>query len=213
MKRPLGLLAALLTIASLAGCASSRSRSAQSDPASLSAAMRTVSDFKSGSYRIAPSDLLSVAVYPDQQLNAKERVDADGAISLPLIGTMTVTGATLMETQKAIERRLASYLVNPHVTLLVEEYGNRQMFVLGQVQSPGTYPVPAGARMTALQAISTAGGFTKVAAPRRTHLLRYVNGKSVDRVIDLKAVTLGKGAEADVVLEPNDIIYVPQSIF
>ena len=212
MKRPLAIYAVLF---SLLGCASpSRSRTAaDQNPAGLNEAMRTVSDFKSGSYRISPADLLNVSVYPDQQLNSKERVDAEGAISLPLIGTMTVTGATIMETQKAIERRLSAYLVNPHVTLLIEEYGNRQMFVLGQVQTPGTYPVPASARMTALQAISTAGGFTKVAAPRRTHLLRYVNGNSIDRVIDLKAVTLGKGAETDVILEPNDILYVPQSIF
>lgn len=175
--------------------------------------MRTVADFRSTSYRLAPGDLVSLTVYPDQQLGRKARVDADGAISLPMIATAAVGGLTIMEAQRAIEAKLAAFLVGPHVSLVVEEYGNRQMFVLGEVASPGSYVIPAGSRMTALQAVSTAGGFTKVAQPKRTHVLRYVNGKSVEQVVDLKAVARGGEADKDVILEPNDVIYVPKSVF
>lgn len=175
--------------------------------------MRTVAQFRSTSYRLSPADIVNLTVYPDQTLSRKSRVDADGAISLPLIGTAAVAGLTILEAQRSLEAKLSGYLVNPHVSLVVEEYGNRQMFVLGEVQSPGSYAIPAGSRMTVLQAISTAGGFTKVAQPRRTHILRYVDGKSVERVVDLKAVARGGEADKDVVLEPNDVVYVPQSVF
>lgn len=175
--------------------------------------MRTVTTYRGASYKLGPSDLLSVTVYPDATLNRKERIDADGKISLPLVGTVSVAGATVLEAQAAVEKQLASYLKNPHVTLFVEEYGNRQLFVLGEVKNPGSYAIPAGARLTALQAVTTAGGFTKVAAPKRAHVLRLVNGKSVDYAIDLNAVSRGGAADQDVVLEPNDVIYVPQSLF
>lgn len=207
MSRALCLLAAL---AAATGCASASRRE---EAAALAAAMRTAAEYRGTSYRIAPTDLVSVTVYPDERLNRKARVDADGALSLPLIGTATVSGLTLLEAQRDLERRLGSFLVNPHVTLVIEEYGNRQMFVLGEVQNPGAYPVPAGSRMTVLQAISTAGGFTKVAAPRRARLLRYVDGKAVERLIDLKAAARGGRGDKDILLEPNDVVYVPQSVF
>lgn len=205
MMRYLGLLTALLA---LQACASWRSKDA-----SLADAMRTVAEFRSTSYKISPTDLLSVTVYPDQRLSLKARVDTDGALSLPLIGTAAVSGVTVSEAQRLLEQKLSVFLVNPHVTLVVEEYGNRQMFVLGEVQHPGSYLVPAGSRMTVLQAISTAGGFTKIAAPRRARLLRFVNGRSFEQRIDLKAVASGGQGDKDFVLEPNDVVYVPQSVF
>lgn len=198
-------------IVACAACASAPAGPRQG--AGSAEAMRTVAQYRSASYRISPADLLSVVVYPDTQLNRKARVDADGAISLPLIGTTTVAGSTVLDAQRALERRLSSYLVSPHVTLFVEEYGNRQMFVLGEVQNPGAFAIPAGSRLTVLQAITLAGGFTKVAAPRRTHVLRYVDGRAVERVLDLKAIARGGQGGQDVVLEPNDVIYVPQSVF
>lgn len=202
---------AVVILLTLSGCSAHRGK--PKEAVDVAAAMRTVAEFRSSSYKIGPADLLSVSVYPDQQLNRKARVDADGAVSLPLIGTTTVAGMTVLEAEKLLGDKLSAYLVNPHVSLFIEQFGNRQMFVLGEVSSPGSYPIPAGSRLTVLQAISTAGGFTKVAQPRRTHVLRYVDGQSVDRVIDLKAVSRGGEVDHDLVLEPNDIVYVPQSLF
>lgn len=211
MRVQTALIAASMTL--LFGCASRRPSPAGGDPAALSAAMRTVADFRSSSYRIGPGDLVNLTVYPDSQLSRKARVDADGTISLPLIPPITVAGSTIIEAQRAVEAKLRAFLVGPHVSLVIEEYGHRQMFVLGEVHSPGSYVIPAGSRMTALQAVSTAGGFTKVAQPRRAHVLRYVNGQSIEQVIDLKAVARGGAADKDVILEPNDVIYIPKSVF
>jgi protein involved in polysaccharide export with SLBB domain len=211
MRFPTALLAA--TIFLLSGCASSRPSKAGADQAAMAQAMRTVADFRGGSYKLGAGDLVSLTVYPDAQLGRKARVDADGTVSLPLIAPVPVAGKTIVEAQRAIEDKLGAFLVSPHVALVVEEYGNRQMFVLGEVRSPGSYAIPAGSRMTALQAVSTAGGFTKVAQPRRAHVLRYVNGKSVEQVIDLKAIARGGAADKDVILEPNDVIYIPKSVF
>jgi protein involved in polysaccharide export with SLBB domain len=195
----------LATVAAL-GCAGARTPGGAELAAAASAARKGADN-----YRVSRADLLEITVYPDAQLNRKIRVAADGSISLPLIGTAQVAGKTVPEAENLLETRFASYLVAPHVSLVVSEFGSRQIFVLGEVQKPGSYPLPEGARMSGLQAVSTAGGFTNTAAPRRAILLRP-NAGGVQKAVDLKAATKGR-ADADVVLEPNDILYVPQSLF
>ena len=128
-------------------------------------------------------------------------------------GEVKVGGMTLIEAQAAIEGKLAKFLVSPQVSLFIEEYGNKTVFVMGEVQRPGSLPIPTESRMTVLEAISTAGGFTPIAAQDRTRVLRNVNGVSVSYTIEIKAITQQGQKEKDMVLEPNDVIYVPQSFF
>jgi polysaccharide export outer membrane protein len=114
------------------------------------------------------------------------RVNAHGSISMPLIGEVKIGGMTLIEAQAALEAKLAKFLVSPQVSLFIEEYGNKTVFVMGEVQRPGSLPIPTESRMTVLEAISTAGGFTPIAAQDRTRVLRNVNGVSVSYTIESK---------------------------
>lgn len=164
-------------------------------------------------YRISPADLVSVTVYEVPEMNRKVRVNASGMVFLPLIGAIEVGGKSMGAAQAMIEKKLASFVVKPQVTLFIEEYGNRRISVMGEVQKPGTYPLPTESRMTVLEAISAAGGFTPVAAPDRARILRFVNGQSVKYTVDVKNLTRGENKEQDMVLEPNDVIFVPQSLF
>jgi len=198
-----------LALAASMGCAGARPRT---DPKADAAAIRGAAAYKAGGYRIAPSDLLSAAVYPDPQLGAKTRVDADGGYSLPLVGRTAIAGLTVREAEKLLEKKLSDYLVQPHVTLLIEEFGNKEVFVLGAVQKPGPVLIPGGGRITALQAVGGAGGFSDIAAKGKTVLVRYTADGGVQRVVDLEAVADG-AADSDVVLEPNDVLYVPQTYF
>jgi polysaccharide export outer membrane protein len=189
-----------------------RQAAADQEAAAIAAALKQVVRSKTD-YRISSADLISVTVYQDLDMNRKVRVNANGAISMPLIGTVKVGGMTLIEAQAVIEAKLAQYLVSPQVSLFIEEYGNKTVFVMGEVQKPGSYAIPTESRMTVLEAISTAGGFTPVAAQDRTRVLRNVNGASVTYTIEVKAITQEGQKEKDMVLEPNDVIYVPQSFF
>lgn len=218
MKRTLGLFALL---AAIIGCSSrtvpSRAPASgggieQGDGDALAAAMRSAAAARR-SYRIGPSDLLSATVYQEDALGRRVRVDADGAISLPLIGAVKVGGATILEAQRAIEKKLSAFLVNPQVSLLVEAYGSKLVFVLGEVKKPGSYPIPTDSPMSVVQAISAAGGFTNIAAPSRTRVLRSAEGRGADYTVDVRAVTRGGERDKDLLVEPNDVIYVPQSFF
>ncbi len=182
------------------------------DAAAMAAAMQRLVKTKTD-YRLAPADLISVTVYQDVDMNRKVRINTDGTVSLPLIGTISVGGRTLNEAQAKIEEKFSNFLVNPQVSLFIEEYGNKTIFVMGEVQKPGSFALPTESRMTVLEAISTAGGFTPIAAQDRTRVLRNVNGTSVTYNIDIKDITQKGRKEKDMVLEPNDMIYVPQSAF
>ena len=185
---------------------------AAKEAAAIAAAMQQVVRAKTD-YRLAPADLISITVYQDKDLDRKVRVNTNGTVSLPLIGSVAIGGMTLIEAQASIEKKLAQFLVSPQVSLFIEDYGNKTIFVMGEVAKPGSYPIPTESRMTVLEAISTAGGFTPIAAQDRARVLRYVNGASVTYTINTKEITQQGSKDKDMVLEPNDIVYVPQSFF
>jgi polysaccharide export outer membrane protein len=124
-----------------------------------------------------------------------------------------VGGKTLGAAQSLIEKKLSAYVVKPQVSLFIEDYGNKLVFVMGEVQKPGSYPIPTESRMTILEAISTAGGFTPIAAKDRARVLRYVNGESMNTTVDVRSITRDGQSDKDLVLQPNDVVYVPQSLF
>jgi polysaccharide export outer membrane protein len=185
---------------------------AAKESAAIAQAMQQVARAKND-YRLAPADLLSVTVYQDKDMDRKVRVNSDGTISLPLIGAVQIGGMTLADAQAVIEKKLSQFLVSPQASLFIEDYGNKTVFVMGEVQKPGSYPIPTESRMTLLEAISTAGGFTPVAAQDRARVLRYVDGQSVTYTINTREITSQGQKEKDMILLPNDIVYVPQSFF
>jgi polysaccharide biosynthesis/export protein len=185
---------------------------AAKEAAAIAAAMQQVARSKTD-YRLSAADLISVTVYQDKELDRKVRINTDGTVSLPLIGAIAIGGKSLAEAQSTIESKLAQYLVSPQVSLFIEDYGNKTVFVMGEVAKPGSYPIPTESRMTLLEAISTAGGFTPIAAQDRARVLRYVNGASVTYNINTKEITQQGQKDKDMVLEPNDIVYIPQSFF
>ena len=192
-----------------------RAKAAQSQEAAAvaaAAAMRQTAN-PGPDYKITSADLVSVTVYGNSEMSRKARVNSSGVISLPLVGAVKVGGKTLGAAQALIEGKLSAYVVQPQVSLFIEEYGNRTFFVMGEVQKPGSYPIPTESRMTVLEAISTAGGFTPVAAQDRARVLRYVNGESRSYTVDVRTITREGQKEKDIALEPNDVIFVPQSMF
>lgn len=199
--------------ASTAPLTAERVKAAESaEAAALASVLQQVSRSKTD-YRISSADLISVTVYQDPDMNRKVRVNANGTVTMPLIGGVKIGGMTLIEAQAAIETKLAKYLVSPQVSLFIEDYGNKMVYVMGEVQKPGSYPIPTEKSLTVLEAISTAGGFTPIAGQDRTRVLRNVNGASVTYTIEVKAITQQGQKDKDLVLEPNDVVYVPQSFF
>lgn len=111
------------------------------------------------SYRLGSGDLVEIVVLGAPELNRKVRVDGSGSIGLPLIGEVSVGGLTIDEASREVAKRYEeSYIRNPQVSVLVEEYRSRQITVLGAVKNPQVYPVQRN--MTLLGTLAMAGGVT-----------------------------------------------------
>jgi protein involved in polysaccharide export with SLBB domain len=164
------------------------------------------------SYALAPNDLLEIRVFQEDDLACRLRVSPKGTIVFPLIGMVTVGGLSPQQAAEAIREKLAKdYLVNPQVTLTVFEYGKRRFAVLGEVQKAGTFDMPEREKVTLLDAIAMAGGYTRIADPAKVTLKRKDGGK--ETIIRLNAKKMAKDDKAAFEIQPGDVITVGESLF
>jgi polysaccharide export outer membrane protein len=164
------------------------------------------------SYALAPNDLLEIRVFQEDDLACRLRVSPKGTIVFPLIGMVAVGGLSPQQAAEAIREKLAKdYLVNPQVTLTVFEYGKRRFAVLGEVQKAGTFDMPEREKVTLLDAIAMAGGYTRIADPAKVTLKRKEGGK--ETIIRLNAKKMAKENQAAFEIQPGDVITVGESWF
>ena len=163
-------------------------------------------------YNLSPNDVVMLKVYQEDDLQAQVRINRDGSVTLPLIGQVVIGGKTIDEATATITAMFDDgYLVNPQVTLTIVEYGKRRFTVLGQVQRPGTYEMPSEDSVNLLQAISIAGGYTRIGAPWKITLQRVVDGEQKIFKLDAEAMSKDKNAKPFEIL-PDDTITVGEKL-
>ena len=170
---------------------------------------------QSASYRIQPGDQLQITVLEDETLNRQLLVTPDGQISVPLAGTVRVSGQTVDAVERTIADRLASnFAVRPNVfvalTAVDETAGQYTVYVLGQVNNPGPIQVEQGT--TLLQALALAGGPARFAANKRIQLRRTdpSSGQEKLYLFNYKAVERGGSIQSMIALREGDVIIVPE---
>jgi len=163
---------------------------------------------KEGVYIIGPADRLRIDVWQNDKLALAEvPVRPDGMITVPLIDDVQAAGLTPDELKAAITEKLAEYVQNPTVTVVVLAPFSKRAFVLGEVRNAG--PISLSAETTVLDAISAAGGFTPFAKKSSVRVLRRVDGKELDYVFNYDAFVAGKAPGTNVLLHPGDTVLVP----
>lgn len=174
---------------------------------------------KSTAYTIRNSDKLSVRIFQEEDLASTPRVDSKGTLNLSLISEIRVTGMTVNQAERAIENayREGRFLRNPQVTITVEDYAPREVTINGQVKSPARYSLPLESPMTLLELVGKAGGFTETARGTAVRVTRiHTDGTATTNVYDVESILRGKkdarAQDSSLVLEPDDIIYVPERI-
>jgi len=112
-------------------------------------------------YRLGSEDLIECFVYKEPELTTTVVVRPDGMISLPLVGEIHATGRTAAELKSEITSKLLEYIANPVVSVIVKEINSPKISIFGEVRRPDVFPIKQ--RMTVLDAIALAGGFTEFA--------------------------------------------------
>ena len=150
-------------------------------------------------YRISAGDKLNIVVFGQEDVSGEFQVDGGGNITMPLLGQVAAAGRTVTQLQSEITAALdKDYIVNPRVSIEVLNY--RPFYILGQVNSPGSYPYVSG--MDVRQAIAIAGGFTRRARTSSVTVIRQTAKGSVE--ID---------AKPDAPVLPGDTIEVERRLF
>lgn len=164
-------------------------------------------------YLLQPSDLLNVQVFQEENLKRDVRVSQEYSITLPLIGKVDLKGKTLRQAEELIRQLYdRDYLVNPQVNVVVVEYAKRTVNVIGQVNQPGTVLFPQEQGLTLLDAISRAGGFSRLAQRTQVKLTRTnADGKTDTYIINADDLIKGNSSNSWQLIE-NDIIFVPERI-
>jgi polysaccharide biosynthesis/export protein len=131
------------------------------DHASTTAAVPSLPASTSADYRLQPGDKIHIEVYHDQDLSPSLQIRPDGKITLPLLGDLPAAGRTSLELRDQIASSLKDYITTPQV-----------VYVTGEVNKPATLPL-AGGRLSILQALAMAGGFTDFANKKDIRILRH----------------------------------------
>jgi len=160
------------------------------------------------SYVIGSSDVLSVNVWKEPDVTRTVTVRSDGKISLPLAGELQAAGDTPKHLEQEIAKKLASYISEPEVTVIVQQTNSRRINVLGMVAKPGSYQLTNS--MTVLDAIAVSGGFKDFAKQKNIYVLRTdTNGSQSRLPFNYKDVIKGKNTSQNVQLQPGDSVVVP----
>lgn len=182
----------------------------QSSPANSTALPPNVS--APSGYQLSVDDQIAVEVFGEDDLRTAARVNSEGAVSLPLLGSVHLSGMTLNQAAARLTELYGrDYLVNPKVNVMLISYAKRRFTVLGQVNRPGSYEMPEGSPsgIDLLEAVAIAGGYTRIAAPER------ISVKRRDQVlrVDAKRIAKRGGSESGFRIQPGDTITVGESLF
>lgn len=161
-----------------------------------------------GEYRIGPRDLLEIKVLELPELNVERRVGDSGVVSLPLVGDVPLASLTATEAADRLSSILtAKYVNRANVTIVIREFTNKPISVLGAVQKPGSLNVSG--KWDLLQAISAAGGLRPDAGRKIYVLRRSENGLSDRLEIATADLFVNPSAKWNVTIYPSDVINIP----
>jgi len=207
MKRTVFFLL-VLTLCQVGGLsAGPQNAGEKAAPAGAKSASSPKSATDDPAYIIGEADVLDINVWKEPDVSRTVPVRPDGKISLPLLNDVQAAGLTPMQLQQQITEKLRKFLTEPQVTVIVTQINSQRVYIMGEVNRPGTFPLLP--KMTILQLITTAGGFTQFANTGKIRIVRNENGKQSTYTFNYKELMQGRQPEQNLELKPGDSIVVP----
>ena len=168
-------------------------------------------------YVIGPLDELTIHVWRNPELGAEKiQVRPDGRITIPLVKDLPAVGKTPSMLEKDIAQQLSQYIEEPLVSVIVNEFAgtfSQQIRIVGATEKPASLPYRAN--MTVLDAMISVGGLSEFAAGNRAKLIRFdkQSGSQKEYALRLTDLLRRGDSDANVLLQPGDVIIIPESAF
>jgi polysaccharide export outer membrane protein len=201
------LLGVLSGILALGGCASSTDSRPELPAASGDAQYST-------RYRIAPGDNVQIFVWRNPEVSTSVPVRPDGLLSAPLLEEVPAAGKTPAELARDLEAELSTYLRDPLVTVIVNQFGGtyrEQIRVVGEAAQPRA--LIYNDSMTLLDVMIQTGGLTQYANGNQATLVRIEEGEQREYRVRIDDLIRNGDISANVDMRPGDVIIVPEAWF
>ena len=195
------LVIGLLALSGLAGSVRVWAQAAPAAPAAPSEAAAAKS---ATGYVIGPADVLQIIVWKEPDLSRAVTVRFDGMVTFPLLGDVPAAGRTPAQLAASLTEGLRRFVEVPRVTVGIEQANSARLYVLGQVNKSGEFPM--GGPTTVLQALALAGGFKDFA---KTDGIVIVRRDQSVVPVNYKRIADGKDAAQNILLLPGDTVVVP----
>ena len=207
-RRP--LVAAVLAGSLLAGCAGS---GGSASGAAAETVQTQAAQVNGVEYVIGPGDSLKIVVMRNPELSGDAPVRPDGKISVPLIKDIDAVGKTPNQLAHDIEVALQEFVRAPSVSVIVAQARSvfSQVKIVGQAVTPRALPYRSGMRV--LDAIVEVGGLSQYAAGNRAQIIRSTNGVTSRIKVRLNDLMNSGDTSQNLLLQPGDILVIPEARF
>ncbi len=158
-------------------------------------------------YKVGRGDVLEIITWKEPDFSRDVIVRVDGKISFPLLDDIDAAGRTTKEIRDELTEKLKVYVTAPVVSVSVKAAESQKVYIIGEIMQPGEYPLIK--RLTVIQALAMAKGFTEWASKSDIVLIRTENGNQRIIPIDYNAIADGENPDSNVILKADDIILIP----
>lgn len=158
-------------------------------------------------YVIGADDVLTIVFWRDKDMSTDVVVRPDGKITLPLLNDVYAMGLTPDQLREKVLEEAAKYLEDPTPTIVVKQINSRKVFITGEVEKPGPYPLTSPT--TVLQLIAMAGGLRDYAHRKDIVIMRTEGSRQLTYQFDYAAVAKRSKLQQNIFLKPGDTIVVP----
>jgi polysaccharide biosynthesis/export protein len=164
----------------------------------------------SSDYRLGDGDIVRILVYDHPDLTTTSRITSGGMISIPLIGSVRIDGMTVSQVAREISKQLSDgYVVNPQVSVFVEEFRSKRAIIMGQVNTPGTYEMTGPTSLVEL--ISKAGGLRPEAGDRAVIKRKSAQRDEQQITINLRDLVERGDASLDIQIVEGDTVFISEA--
>jgi polysaccharide export outer membrane protein len=158
-------------------------------------------------YVIGADDVLSILFWGEKDMSAEVTVRPDGKVTLPLLNDLDAAGLTPGAFRDVIVAAARKYVEAPNPTVTVKTVNSRKVFITGQVEKPGPYPLNSST--TVLQLLAMAGGVKEFARSKNIMVLRTDGRQQQVFRFNYQDVQFGKHLDQNIELKPGDTVVVP----
>lgn len=165
-------------------------------------------------YVVGALDVLVITSYDQDDLSGRFAVETDGTFTFPMLGRVNAGGMTLRQLENALRRRLVEdgFFRNPQITVAIDQYRSRKVYVLGEVRRPGIYPISGVMRL--VEALALADSTLPTAGPEVVIIPASDDPSPAaeDRAVRISLTDLENGdVTLNVLLNDGDTIMVPRA--